>query len=49
MKKIITVPDAYESPKIVLETIENEGFLCASGTHQGFTESDDWGDLLEEE
>lgn len=49
MKKIITGMNPYESPEIVLETIENEGLLCASGKHQGFTESDDWMDLLEED
>ena len=49
MKKIRNGMNPYESPEIVLETIENEGLLCASGTHQGFTESDDWIDILEEE
>lgn len=51
MKKIITVPDSYECPKIVVVAIENEGILCdsTSGNHKGFTESDDWMDLIEEE
>lgn len=49
MKKIRNGMNPYESPEIVLETIENEGLLCASGTHQGFTESDDWIDIFEEE
>jgi len=48
MKKIITVPDSYESPKIVIEAIENEGFLCTSGSHESLIEDDSWGELLED-
>ena len=48
MKKIITGMNQYESPEIVLEAIENEGFLCASGSHESLTEDDSWGELLED-
>lgn len=48
MKKIITGMNPYESPEIVLETIENEGLLCASGSHESLTEDDSWGELLED-
>lgn len=49
MKKIITVIKQYVSPEIVLETIESEGVLCASGGHDSFIEDDSWGDRIEEE
>lgn len=48
MKKHITVPGSYERPKIVIETIENEGFLCASGSHEPLIEDDEWSELLED-
>lgn len=48
MKKIIAGTGSYESPEIVLVTIENEGFLCASGSHESFIEDDSWGELLED-
>lgn len=48
MRKIITGMNPYESPEIVLETIENEGLLCASGSHESLTEDDSWGELLED-
>jgi hypothetical protein len=49
MKKELTLFCSYESPKIAVEAIECEGVLCGSGTHQGFTESDEWEDLLDRE
>ena len=51
MNKFLFLPDLYESPKIIIETVVNEGVLCASTTsnHRGFNESDDWQELLGEE
>jgi hypothetical protein len=47
MKKIITAQDSYESPRITVEKIENEGFLCSSGTHEALNEDDSWIEYLE--
>lgn len=40
--------DIYESPLCQMILINVEGVLCASGTHDPFTEDDSWGDLLED-
>lgn len=40
--------ETYVSPACQVMYINVEGVLCASGTHDPFTEDDSWGDLLEE-
>lgn len=49
MKKTLKLLYEYESPEIVLETIESEGFLCTSTGHEDFTIDDTYGELFEED
>lgn len=34
--------DEYVSPSVVVYQISCEGVICASGTHDSFTEDDEW-------
>lgn len=38
--------DLYESPAVLVCNLYSEGVLCASGTHDSFTEEDDWIEFL---
>lgn len=49
MKKTLKLLYEYESPEIVLETIESEGLLCTSTGHEDFTIDDTYGELFEED
>lgn len=40
--------DSYESPAVTSQTMMSEGLLCASGSHDPFTEDDSWIELLED-
>lgn len=37
----------YESPSVTSYVIKPEGMLCASGSHDSFTEDDSWQDMFE--
>lgn len=37
----------YLSPVVIVRTIQVEGVLCASGSHDPFSEDDSWVELLE--
>ena len=43
----ISLGDSYESPEAFVYALLSEGVLCASGSHDPFTEDDSWIELLD--
>lgn len=37
----------YVSPSVMELTIDSEGVLCSSATHDSFIEDDDWSELFD--
>lgn len=45
--KNISLVNMYESPETFVYVMSCEGMLCASGSHDPFTEDDSWIELLD--